>query len=358
MTDSVQIWSPGFRVLDDSGDPIAGAIIKFHAAGTSTVREVFSDKGLNTSLGTEVTCDSSGVPQNGSAVDIVAYTNTEDYKVTICDASRNVVITVDNLAGALDTSNYLTTASPVNMPVQSKTSAYPMVAGDLGNVINCDASGGAFTLTLLAAATVGDGGTICIRKTDSSANAVTIDGNASETINGVTTFLLTRQNGSVFLVCDGSNWNMQASHNDNLVSWASTTTYATLSTATALDDTIPQNSEGDEIETVAHTASSTGASVLVEFEMFGVADANEVGVFAFFVDSTADAIYATALEMDSGEYTHLHMSYIHSPASTSSVTYKVRGGPSSGANNIDILGTTSARLFGGVARARLSVREL
>ena len=66
MTDSVQIWSPGFRVLDDSGDPVAGGKIKFFDAGTSTPRSVYTDKGLSANASTVITADSSGVPQVSS----------------------------------------------------------------------------------------------------------------------------------------------------------------------------------------------------------------------------------------------------------------------------------------------------
>ncbi len=72
-------------------------------------------------------------------------------------------------------------------------------------MIKVDASGGARTVNLPAAS--GNSGVfLTIIKSDSSANAVTIDGNASETINGATTFLLTVQYQSVVLRCDGSNW--------------------------------------------------------------------------------------------------------------------------------------------------------
>lgn len=43
-------------------------------------------------------------------------------------------------------------------------------------------------------------------KTDSSANTVTIDGNASETINGATTKVLSAQYDTVTIVCSGSAW--------------------------------------------------------------------------------------------------------------------------------------------------------
>jgi hypothetical protein len=72
-------------------------------------------------------------------------------------------------------------------------------------VLLCDASGGAFTVTLPAAATV-SGSSISVKKSDASANAVTVDGNAAETIDGAATLALSTQYEAVTLWSDGTNW--------------------------------------------------------------------------------------------------------------------------------------------------------
>lgn len=72
-------------------------------------------------------------------------------------------------------------------------------------VANIDASGGGITITLPAAANIA-GRQYTIRKSDASANAVTVDGNASETINGAATYALTTQYQSVTIMSDGTNW--------------------------------------------------------------------------------------------------------------------------------------------------------
>jgi hypothetical protein len=83
----------------------------------------------------------------------------------------------------------------------SKTTTYTAVPGD---IIPCDATGGAFTVNLPAASGVVQ--SISIKKTDASVNAVTIDGNASETIDGATTRLLSTQYEAVTLWSNGTNW--------------------------------------------------------------------------------------------------------------------------------------------------------
>lgn len=86
--------------------------------------------------------------------------------------------------------------------IQAKTTTYTALTTD--KAIN--ASGSAFTITLYAAS--GNAGRMLIvTKTDSTlANIVTIDANASETINGSLTTTLNTQYESLTLYCDGSNW--------------------------------------------------------------------------------------------------------------------------------------------------------
>lgn len=87
----------------------------------------------------------------------------------------------------------------------AKTGAYTAAIGD--HVITCDASGGAFTVTLPAASGVA-GRIYHIKKTDSSGNAVTVDGNSGETIDGALTQVINVQYDSMMIICDGSNWHI------------------------------------------------------------------------------------------------------------------------------------------------------
>jgi hypothetical protein len=85
----------------------------------------------------------------------------------------------------------------------SQTSTYTATTTDY--FIPCNATGGALTIDL-PAASGNTGLTFVIKKTDSSFNAVTIDPNSSETIDGAATTTLNTQFEAVTIVCDGSNW--------------------------------------------------------------------------------------------------------------------------------------------------------
>ena len=95
-------------------------------------------------------------------------------------------------------------SSSVNLVVTTKTTTYTILTSD--DVILGDTSSAGFTLTLPTA--VGNTGKVFqIKYTDSGfANALTVDGNGAETIDGSTTTTLDTQNESLKIISDGTNW--------------------------------------------------------------------------------------------------------------------------------------------------------
>lgn len=122
-------------------------------------------------------------------------------------------------------------AAVTTYSITSKTAAYTLTASDY--TVTADASGGAFTLTLPAAAS-NSGRIFLIKRTDNTpANAVTIDGNASETIDGATTRPLYTQYESLSIQSDGTNWVVLDHKCDT-----STTAYTPTWTASTTNPTI------------------------------------------------------------------------------------------------------------------------
>lgn len=112
-----------------------------------------------------------------------------------------------------------------NATVATATTTHSVA--DTTDLLLCSASGGAFTVTLPAAASH-SGRILSIKKTDSSLNAVTIDGNASETIDGATTTRLSTQYESVDIICDGTNWHIAARRiNTSWTNWTPTGSWST-----------------------------------------------------------------------------------------------------------------------------------
>ena len=86
--------------------------------------------------------------------------------------------------------------------IEEKTGAYTLTLDD--DVITADTSGGAFTITLPATADA-NGKEYIIIKTDSSSNAVTVDGDGTETINSSASVSASGQYDILWIVCnDGS----------------------------------------------------------------------------------------------------------------------------------------------------------
>ncbi len=88
----------------------------------------------------------------------------------------------------------------------AESSDFTVVATDVNKYILVTASTVAVTGTLLAAATAGDGFRVRIMKMDATNWAVRVDGDGSETINGVLTIDLFAQYSFVDLLSNGSEW--------------------------------------------------------------------------------------------------------------------------------------------------------
>ncbi len=140
----------------------------------------------------------------------VANTNTESL-IKGDFVARTLAVGFDDLSdgtATLDLAAYtdrpsLRARGGVQLARKTVTAAYTATLAD--HILFGDANGGAFSITL-PAASGNDGLVYRVKKVDSSGNAVTIDGNGSETIDGSTTKVLAAQYDTVEIVCDGSNW--------------------------------------------------------------------------------------------------------------------------------------------------------
>lgn len=108
---------------------------------------------------------------------------------------------------------------------------YTVLAGD--SVILVDASSGAITVNLPTASGI-NGKEYIIKKTDSDfTNAVTVDGNGSETIDGDTTFNLVTYADRIRIVSNGTNWHvLDHSYDTQWNSFTPTGTWTTNATYT------------------------------------------------------------------------------------------------------------------------------
>lgn len=112
---------------------------------------------------------------------------------------------------------------------------------------------------------------------------------------------------------------------------ATTTTVTTISSATAsheipADNTKPQNTEGVEILTQAITPASNTNKVLVRAVVPFALEGSNTPVIALFRGAGATAIATSYISTVSAFNGMLVIEYLDSPATASSVTYRVRVG--------------------------------
>lgn len=103
MADAVNVFPPGFRIVDTQGIPISGATIEVYSAGTTDAKAVYSDRDLSTTLGNIVATDAYGYPvaSVGSTTKVLVYTDASPYKIILKDADGVTLATHDNVIGAV-----------------------------------------------------------------------------------------------------------------------------------------------------------------------------------------------------------------------------------------------------------------
>lgn len=133
---------------------------------------------------------------------------------------------------------------------------------------------------------------------------------------------------------------------------------ATGTTIVPRDDTIPQNTEGNEYLT--RSIAPTNAANLLDIEVVLHASCSVTSdiVAALFQDTTADAlavasVYATTNLSVMGVVLRHRMT----AGTTSATTFKVRAGPIT-AGTITVNGASGGRYYGGVYASSITITEI
>ena len=133
---------------------------------------------------------------------------------------------------------------------------------------------------------------------------------------------------------------------------------ATGTTQIPTDDTIPQNTEGDQYMTLAITPKATTNKLKIEVVLMFALSGAGTATAALFQDSTANALAACCGRCDTGGGINI-LKYTHYMAAgtTSATTFKVRAGPGS-ALTLTFNGSGGTRVFGGVAASSITISEI
>lgn len=132
---------------------------------------------------------------------------------------------------------------------------------------------------------------------------------------------------------------------------------ATGTTIMPYDDTIPQNTEGDQYMSVSITPSNVNNKLTIICSLTCSVNVSSTISVGLFQDSTAGALAATGAFMTTGTglFT-ITLCHTMAAGTTSATTFKIRAG-SSGAFTTTVNGQNASRIYGGVCSSYVQVTE-
>lgn len=136
-------------------------------------------------------------------------------------------------------------------------------------------------------------------------------------------------------------------------------TSSTGSTAIPIDDSKPQNTEGDEYMTRAITPSSASNKLLITVVLHGSHSADNRITAALFQDSAADALAVGRTFTGTTEAGTVTFNYHMTAGTTSATTFKVRAGGGSGTGaTFTFNGSGGSRIYGGALVSSITIEEI
>ena len=286
----------------------------------------------------------------------VVFKNSAGATVATIGASAGTATT---FAGATNTTGIATFSNAVNeargASIASATTTD--IGAATGNFVHIT---GTTTITGLGTITAG------VQRVVIFDGSLTLTHNATSLILPGAANIVTQANDMAIFVSEGSgNWRcisyLRNSQPPSVIQFVGNQTgaVATGTTTIPFDDTIPQNTEGDQYLTQSITPRNAASTLLIEVVLsVSVATVNQVSM-ALFQDSNANAIAAvanyvstTASAIDTFVLRHRMTS-----GTTSSTTFNVRAGLSS-AGTLTVNGVGGARRFGGVAVSSITITEI
>jgi len=138
-----------------------------------------------------------------------------------------------------------------------------------------------------------------------------------------------------------------------------TSAVATGTTIIPADDTIPQNTEGDQYMSLTVTPTSAASKLKIEVTMVLTHSVGTTGIgVALFQDSTASALAGVMQQVPSaGGVVTVQFNHIMAAGTTSPTTFKVRAGGGA-AGTVTFNGSAGGRLFGGVMASSIVITEI
>jgi hypothetical protein len=135
---------------------------------------------------------------------------------------------------------------------------------------------------------------------------------------------------------------------------------ATGGTVIPFDDSIPQNTEGNEFMTLSITPTDAANKLKIDIVFFGTSDGINWITVALFQDSTAGALAAFAnYNSTPGGGVNSVFTHYMTAGTVAATTFKVRAGRDASAGaTITFNGVLSGRFLGGVMASSITISEI
>lgn len=351
LVDNAYVGPYRGMIIYTNSEPIASVITKYQ-------RYLWLD--TRTALPTPKVWNTNGYWTNIVATAVIA-----DYSVTTDKIATNAVTNLkiaDNAVTAAKIQDATITGAKIGSATITSTNivAGTITSANIGNlqVGSANIAAAAITGDKIAANSIGTymltngfalAGSNILSGTISSANIGQGGIVPTNVVASPTALYVPRVNGAT----TGFEW-----ASPGLLQLVSTnrTDLVTCATAIPTADTVPQNTEGDEVYTLTITPKSASSKLVITFNSFVSAATDAFANVALFQDSTAGALSASSSKIASSGYTvPLTLRHVMTSGTTSSTTFKIRVG---GSSTIYVNGSGASRLFNGIANASFSVEEI
>ncbi len=132
---------------------------------------------------------------------------------------------------------------------------------------------------------------------------------------------------------------------------------ATGTTTVPQDDTIPQNTEGDQYMSLSITPKNTANKLIIDVVFVCSLSIVNHTIVSLFQDTTASALASVIqYQTTASGFSVIVFRHFMAAGTTSSTTFKVRAGPAA-AGTLTFNGQTGARVLGGVIASSITIGE-
>ena len=199
-----------------------------------------------------------------------------------------------------------------------------------------------------------------------SDGTVTTGLSAQGKTNGVLYWDVPHDSATVYYVCSSHgamNGTLEVARKEGgkLLQQVNTQTGAVATGTTIFpeDDSIPQNTEGDEYMTLSITPKSANSIINIEAHVFYSCTASTRAGLGLFKDSDADALAFTSnFIKDLTSMGNMQVFYSETSGNTTARTYKVRCGNIQTAGTFTFNGQSGTRKFGGTVLSTIRILEI